>query len=147
MRAPHVCYAPTMASLDFTPLADALAQLEQGLRDAHEQPQSEIIRDGVIQRFEYTHELAIKSIRRTLEVMFGDVVDEMPYNDMLRIAAERGLIKNVAAWFGYRTARNKTSHTYDSAVAAEVFRVTQPFVTDARSLLENLDAIKHRAAA
>ncbi|HUY90835.1 MAG TPA: nucleotidyltransferase substrate binding protein [Pirellulales bacterium] len=136
-----------MTTLDFTPLADALKQLEDGLRDAREQPQSEIIRDGVIQRFEYTHELAIKLIRRTLEMVFGDPVDQMPYNDVLRVAAERGLIDNVEAWFGYRTARNKTSHTYDAAVAAEVFRVAQPFVTDARALLDHLDAIGRRAAA
>lgn len=147
MRARPFCYAPPMTSLDFTPLADALAQLEQGLRDAHEQPKSEIIRDGVIQRFEYTHELAIKSIRRTLETVFLDAVDQMPYNDVLRVAAERGLITNVEAWFTYRTARNKTSHTYDAAVAAEVFRVAQPFVTDARSLLQSLDAINRRIAA
>ncbi len=121
-----------MTSLDFTPLENALAQLEEGLREAGRQPNSEVVRDGVIQRFEYSHELALKFIRRSLESVFGDAVDQMAYNDVLRTAAERGLISDVKAWFAYRTARNNTSHTYDAAIAADVFRSAGPFLIHAR---------------
>lgn len=100
----------------------------------------------MIQRFEYSHELALKSIRRALETVFGDPVDHMAYNDVLRVAAEHGLIDNVERWFTYRSARNKTSHTYDAAVAAEVFAAARPFLDDARVLLRNLDALPHRSA-
>lgn len=139
------CYAPPMTGLDFTPLADALAQLEQGLRDTHDQPQSEIIRDGVIHRFKHGHELSLKFIRRALATVFGDSVDLMPYNDVLRMAAERGLIDNVERWFSYRSAQNKSLHTYDAAVAAEVFAAVMPFLDDARFLVDKLDALRRRS--
>lgn len=129
-------------ALDFTPLNDALAQLEAGLLEAEREPGSELLRDGVIQRFEYSHELALKFIRRILETVFGDTVDHMAYNDVLRTAAERGLIDDVEAWFGYRTARNKTSHTDDALVAAEVYGVACPFLRHGQALLPKLHAIE-----
>ena len=136
-----------MPALDFTPLEDAIAQLDEGLQEADRSPESELMRDGVIQRFEYTHELALKFIRRALETAFGEAVDPMPYNDVLRTAAERGLIDDVEAWFDYRTARNKTSHIYDAQVAADVFRSARPFLDHARFLLRRLHALKDKAAA
>ena len=117
-----------MSSLDFAPLEEAITQLAEGLQETDGHPESELLRDGVIQRFEYTHELALKFIRRALEVIFGEGVDQMAYNDVLRTAFERGIIGDVDAWFGYRAARNKTSHTYDASVAAEVFRTARPFL-------------------
>ncbi len=136
-----------MPLLDCTPLEDAVAQLESGLREADRQPDSEVVRDGVIQRFEYTHELALKFIRRVLETVFGDPVDQMAYNDVLRTAAERGLITDTEAWFAYRSARNKTSHTYDAKVAADVFRSARPFLEHVRFLLRRLHALNHTSAA
>ncbi len=140
-------YAVGMPSLDFTPLEDALNQLDDGLREAKGRKGSELLRDGVIQRFEYSHELALKFIRRTLETVFGDLVDQMPYNDVLRTAAERGIIADIEPWLGYRAARNKTSHTYDASVAAEVFRSARPFLKHARALLKRLHALDNQAAA
>lgn len=128
-----------MTALDFSPFQSALKQLEEGLRTADENPHSEIIRDGVIQRFEYSHELALKFIKRVLESRHGDRVDQMAYNDILRTAAERGYIDDPAAWFAYRNARNETSHTYDANVAASVFASASPFLHDARLLLERLE--------
>lgn len=104
-------YTRSIKPLDISPLADALLQLDAGLREAEAHPLHDLFRDGVIQRFEYTHELALKLLRRTLETVFGDDVDAMAYNDVLRTAAERGLIQSVENWIAYRVARNKTSHT------------------------------------
>lgn len=144
---PVLWYAPSIAPLDLTPLADALLQLEAGLQEADAHPRQELLRDGVIQRFEYSHELALKFIRRTLETVFGDQVDTMGYNDVLRTAFERGLIKDIERWFEYRAARNKTSHTYDAKIAAEVYRLAAPFLADARFLLLRLHDHAHPPAA
>ncbi len=56
-----------MSPLDFTSFRNAIHQLESGLAESKKFPTNEIIRDGVIQRFEYTHELELKFIKRTLE--------------------------------------------------------------------------------
>ncbi len=136
-----------MVHLDFSPLADALLQLDAGLRQAEDNPINELLRDGVIQRFEYSHELALKLMRRTLEEVFGDDVDKMAYNDVLRTAAERGLIHEVDRWFDYRVARNRTSHTYDAAIAATVFASARPFLIDARELLLRLNDLSDSTPA
>ncbi len=133
--------------LDIQPLRDALEQVTTGQTAAEQEPQNELLRDGVIQRFEYSHELCLKFIRRVLEVVFGDDVDRMAYNDVLRTAAERGLIADIEPWLQYRAARNKTSHTYDARVAAEVYQVVHPFLTDARSLLDHIHAVLDRPHA
>lgn len=130
-----------MSALDLTALQSALAQLEKGLAAAEADPKSEIIRDGVIQRFEYSHELALKFIKRILETRHGDSVDQMAYNDLLRTALERGYIENVEEWFEYRNARNRTSHTYDANMAAMVFSVARPFLQNARILLTRLERL------
>lgn len=94
-----------MSTLDLTPIRSALQQLEDGLAAAEREPGSEIIRDGVIQRFEYSHELALCFIKRVLETQHGDPVDRMQYNELLRTAAERGYIENVEQWFEYHSAQ------------------------------------------
>ncbi len=131
-----------MPSLDLTSLRSALEQLQKGISEADANPTNELIRDGVIQRFEYSHELALKFIKRVLETRHGDPVDQMSFNELLRTAGERGYITNVESWFDYRKARNQTSHTYNGSVATLVFSVAKPFLLNARSLLSHLEALR-----
>ncbi len=128
-----------MPPLDLTALKNALEQLQEGLKAAEAEPKSEIVRDGVIQRFEYSHELALRFMKRILEIQHGDLVDQMGYNNLLRTASERGYIENVEKWFDYRTSRNQSSHTYDGSVAAIVFAAATPFLADALFLLKRLE--------
>lgn len=130
-----------MPSLDLTALRLALTQLQEGIAAAEAEPGNEVMRDGVIQRFEYSHELALKFIKRVLEMRHGDPVDQLSYNDLLRTTAERGYIDDVEAWFEYRKLRNQTSHTDDKAVAAHVYTYAQPFLRHASTLLANLEKL------
>lgn len=93
--------------------------------EAERSPGNDLLRDGVIQRFEYSHELALRFLRRALETVYGDSVDQLAYNNVLRRASERGLIENIDSWLHYRTARHKTSHTYDAVVAGEVAAIAR----------------------
>jgi nucleotidyltransferase substrate binding protein (TIGR01987 family) len=130
--------------LDLSSLKDALLQLEKGILEYKENQSSELLRDGVIQRFEYSHELAMKFMKRTLEVIFNDSIDPMSFNDVLRTAAERGLIDSVEQWMHYRNARNKTSHTYNGTIAIDVYAQVEPFLQSAQFLLSSLErAIAH----
>lgn len=45
-------------ALDTTSFRNALAQLTSGLAEARAEPGRELVRDGVIQRFENRHELS-----------------------------------------------------------------------------------------
>lgn len=129
--------------LDISSLKSAVLQLQQGIEAAEKEPSKEIMRDGVIQRFEYCYELAQKMMKRTLETQFDEKVDSMTWNDLLRTAAEHELISDVQRWFDYRTERNKTSHTYDAVVAALVYTTAKKFLPDAQDLLSRLEQFSH----
>ncbi|GBU10239.1 hypothetical protein AwWohl_13770 [Gammaproteobacteria bacterium] len=96
---------------------------------------------GVIQNFEFVYEISIKMIKRqlNLESASPSEVDETDFRNILRMAAEKGLIANVEAWFTYRKMRNMTSHTYDHAKAQQVYQGTLAFISDARNLLKKLE--------
>jgi hypothetical protein len=85
--------------LDFSNLAKAALTLSSAMAETAARPDDLLARDGCIQRFEYTCELCVKSIRRQLEEMSDSPgeIDALGDKDMLRMAAERGLVRDVAA--------------------------------------------------
>lgn len=122
--------------LILTPLRKAIASLRAALA----QPKDEFVRDAVIQRFEYTYELAWKSLqRRLVEDLGGEAVVPLSRRDLFRLAAERALIDDPLPWFEYHKARNITSHTYNERIAEEVYVVAQAFLGDVESLLRVLE--------
>ena len=52
--------------LDTTALANAVQRLREGLARCEREPADEQLRDGLIQRFEFTYELSHKMLRRYL---------------------------------------------------------------------------------
>ena len=126
--------------LDFTPLTRAISTLASALQDAATRPQDLLVRDGCIQRFEYSYELCVKSLRRQLEELADSPadIDALGYRDMLRVAAERALIQNTLPWFGFRELRNITSHAYDPDKAARVFDGIPEFLEHAQQLAARL---------
>lgn len=99
------------------------------------------IRDGVIQNFEITYELSWKLITRWLNANINPgIADGVTRRQIFRRAAEHRLIADVDTWMRHHAARNATSHTYDEDRAVQVYSATLDFVTDARLLLEALEA-------
>ncbi len=134
-------------ALDTSSLRQAIAQLARGLDEARAEPGRDLLCDGVIQRFEYTYELSHKLLRRFLEQTDAspDRLDGSSFADLIRLGSERGLLRSDwDVWRTYRTARGTTSHTYDSAMARQVFALVPAFLEDAQALLDVLD---HRTTA
>jgi nucleotidyltransferase substrate binding protein (TIGR01987 family) len=125
--------------LDLTAFQSALAGLNRAVARSLAAPADEELRDAVIQRFEYTYELAWKSLRRYLEREGVDELATFSKRDLYREAAARGLVADPAAWFGYQIARNETSHTYNAGKAREVHGKAVTFAVDAEQLLAELD--------
>ncbi|MCS6796682.1 MAG: nucleotidyltransferase substrate binding protein [Raineya sp.] len=78
-----------------------------------------IIKEGLIQRFEYTHELAWNVMKDFLtnagnNNIFGS-------KDATREAFAVGIILNGEIWMDMIQSRNKTSHTYNSETADDIF--------------------------
>lgn len=128
-----------VAALDCSLLANVLKQLRDGITQADLHAGDELQRDGAIQRYEYSFELCIKMMKRVLEIQFAELVDTMPFRDMLRCAFEHGLITDPTLWFGFHDDRNRTAHTYDANVAAIVFASAKQFLPEAEFLLSRLE--------
>jgi nucleotidyltransferase substrate binding protein (TIGR01987 family) len=137
-------------ALDLGALQNALASFEDGLGvvsdagwfNAQTPAVQNTLIAGVIQNFEFVYEISIKMIKRVIELEAAspNEVDETNFRDVLRVAAEKGLIADVEAWFEYRKMRNITAHTYDHQKAQQIYRGTMAFMIDARHLLQKLEA-------
>lgn len=96
----------------------AVKKLAQVVSEAGEHP-SELIRDGVIQRFEFCTELAWKSIR---EYMLNQHFAELNSpKTVMKEAFSNGIISCDKEWLSILNDRNLTAHIYDEATAEEIF--------------------------
>ena len=127
--------------LDVSPLIRAITRLEEGLIRYHTDVTDTQIRDGLIQRFEFTYELSHRLIKRFLEGVSptpGEY-DRADFQYLIRSASEQGLLeKGWPEWKVFRDMRARTSHTYDEAVAAEVVAGIPAFLDEARCLRDRL---------
>lgn len=114
----------------------ALARTREAIAEC-EQTRSSVVRDGVIQRFEFTAELAWKTCREAL-MEDGFVGIDSP-KAVMRQAFASGLIDDEDGWLNLLTARNLTSHMYSEEQAEAVYRqVAERYVALFESLLEKL---------
>ena len=79
----------------------------------------DIIKEGLIQRFEYTHELAWNVMKDFLEEVGN--IKTYGSKDATQEAFKAGLIKDGDTWMGMIKSRNKTSHTYNEETANEIY--------------------------
>lgn len=99
-----------------------------------------ISRAAVIKAFEFTYESSIQFIRRQLSegILTDEELKKMSFRDMLRVAADSGLIAEPIPWDNYRKIRNTTSHIYSENKANKVLFVVDDFLEDVRFLLAEL---------
>lgn len=129
--------------LDLTPLENAVARLREGLARSKAAPGDTQLRDGLIQRFEFTYELSHKMLKRHLEQAAASpqAYDTADFQYLIRSANEQGLLlSDWPVWRRFRELRAKTSHTYDEAVAQGVAAEIPPFLEEAAHLLRALQA-------
>lgn len=115
----------------------AVAVLEQGLRENAEYPHLLTTRDGAIQRFEFVVDTSRQLLLRVLKEVFS-ISEANAQKDTFREAAKLGLVADAEKWIAHVNARNRTSHTYDSKIAEEVFAHIPSVLPDARDLLQRL---------
>ena len=79
----------------------------------------ELIKEGVIQRFEYTHELAWNVMKDYSFFQGNSTIGGS--RDATREAYKLNIIENADIWMDMIQSRNKTSHTYHEETANEIF--------------------------
>lgn len=79
----------------------------------------ELIKEGLIQRFEYTHELAWNVMKDYALFQGNSTIGGS--RDATREAYKLQIIENADVWMDMIQSRNKTSHTYNVEIAEEIF--------------------------
>ncbi len=127
-------------TLDISSFESALSSFERAVVRAKGAPEDEELRDAVIQRFEYTYELAWKMMKREIIRTSPSKleIEQITFKDRFRLAAQKGLIDAPEPWFDFREKRNMTSHVYDSGKAREVYGSAEPFLEKAKLLFGEL---------
>ena len=123
------------------PFERAIQRLEEGLARYRADTGDTQIRDGLVQRFEFTYELGHKVLKRYLEYASAnpEQFDQMTFQDLIRTANEQGLLLgDWTDWRGFRDMRARTSHTYNEDLAVEVVEGIPRFVEEAVYLRDRL---------
>jgi len=80
---------------------------------------NEMIKEGLIQRFEYTHELAWNVMKDYAEYQGNSNIGGSRVAS--REAFKLQLVSNGDVWMDMIGSRNKTSHTYNEEITNEIY--------------------------
>ena len=130
-------------SLDSMSLLNARQRLSEGFACYQLDTTNAQIRDGLIQRFEFTYEISQRMLKRYLGSVSATPggYDAMPFADIIRSGNEQGLLRgDWSHWKACREMRSKTSHTWNEQTAIEVVTDIPQFLEDAAYLLQQLQA-------
>ena len=99
----------------------------------------EMIKEGLIQRFEYTHELAWNVMKDYAAYQGNANVGGS--RDATREAFQLKLISNGKVWMDMIGSRNKTSHTYNEETADEIYsRILNEYYPAFLEFQKNMEA-------
>jgi nucleotidyltransferase substrate binding protein (TIGR01987 family) len=122
--------------LSLLPLRQAHASLRDAIEAVSVDPDNDLMRDGLIQRFEFLYEMAWKTMKRYLEAEhYEEAADQWSRRDLYRIAAETGLIGDPQDWFEFMMLRNLSSHTYNKQTAQRVAAAVPDFASACERLI------------
>jgi nucleotidyltransferase substrate binding protein (TIGR01987 family) len=102
----------------FNNYCKALQTLTSAVELSRARDLSDLEAQGLIQSFEFTHELAWNVLKDFLEDK--GIVGLIGSKDATRTAFKNGLIEDGDAWMEMIRDRNRTSHTYDESIAESV---------------------------
>jgi len=125
----------------FNNFVKAFAQLEEAVKLSRQRELSKLEQQGLIQAFEYTHELAWRTMRdflreRGVQNLYGS-------KDATREAFKAGLIDNGEVWMEMFQSRNLTSHTYNEETAAIIFSaIVDNYFAEFAAFRERMEQLK-----
>ena len=106
-------------------LENAVSRLDEAIKDSKKIELS-TLKDGVIQRFEFTLELSWKILKTYLVNEGIDCVNTP--KSVVREAYKAGIIKNGEIWIEMIDDRNLTSHIYSQSMADDIYlRITKKY--------------------
>ncbi len=98
----------------------AFLLFEEAVQQSENEVLSKLEEQGLIQRFEFTHELAWNVLKDYFEYQGNTSITGS--RDATREAFEKGLLADGEGWMEMIISRNQSSHTYNEEVADEIIK-------------------------
>ena len=116
-----------------------LARATERLKEALNEKETEIAIDGTLHRFEFTFELAWKTMKDLMEYN-GIIETTGSPREVLKTAFQNGLIKDGETWIDMMLARNSLSHLYDEETSRKIYKdIKEKYVVLIEKLNEELE--------
>lgn len=121
----------------------AFSQFESAVEIAKSRKLSDLEEQGLIQSFEYTHELAWNVLKDFLTYQgFQNIYGS---KDATKEAFAAELIKNGDIWMEMINSRNKTTHTYNQETANEItLKIKEKYFLEFLEFKNNFTKIKEK---
>lgn len=109
------------------------------LQEALEKETTDLNIDGVLHRFEFTFELAWKTIKDYLE--YQGVIEKIGSpREIIKEAFSIGLIENGDIWIKMMLSRNTLSHLYDEETSREIYDdIKNNYIFEINKLIKKLE--------
>ena len=97
---------------------------------------SSIAVDAAIQRFEFTFELAWKTLKR---VLYQEGIVAQTPREVLKEGFKLGYIRDEQLWLKMLSDRNNMSHTYNEEQAKDVYNTIPDYIIVLQSLYKKIE--------
>ena len=119
----------------------ALEQLGNAITTSRQRPLSELEKQGLIQAFEFTHELAWNVMKDYFAWQGNPGITGS--RDAAREAFQKGLVEDGEGWMEMIKSRNQTAHTYQQKVADEIAgKIIEHYFPLFQGFLRTMTAVK-----
>ena len=105
---------------------------------------NELEKQGLIQSFEYTYELAWNTLKDYFENQ--EEINLHGSRDVFRLAFKRDLIENGETWMDMIKSRSPTSHTYNEDIAEQIATdITGRYFPEFTALRAKMESLRKEA--
>lgn len=102
---------------------------------------NDIVRDSLMQRFEFTYELTHKTLKEFMKYSGVTLENSFP-RTIYKKAYANNLISNDKVWISLLEDRNFTSHIYNENMADEIAkRIVNNYLEAIKELVDNLEKL------
>ncbi|MDE6537603.1 MAG: nucleotidyltransferase substrate binding protein [Muribaculaceae bacterium] len=130
---------------NYSKALDRLTEAVVAIENASDIDHLDLLKEGLIQRFEFTHELSWKVLKDYME--YQGIAEIRGSRDAFRQALNSNLISD-PSWMDSIQTRNITSHTYDeditNTIFEEIIKVYYPLMITLRETMNKIKADEHK---
>lgn len=108
------------------------------LKEALQEKENEITIDGTLHRYEFTFELAWKTLKDYLEYL-GISANTGSPREVIKESFAHNIIENGEIWIKMMLARNSLSHLYDEESSRQIYKeIKEEYIFEIEKLVKYL---------